>query len=64
MGFSRQDYWRGLPFLSPGNLPHPGIERRPPALQADALTSEPPGNPQKGQKGMVYYSRRVDGQME
>ena len=45
MGFSRQEYWSGLPFPSPGDLPDPGIERRSPALQADALTSEPPGKP-------------------
>ena len=43
MGFSGQEYWSGLPFPSPGDLPDPGIEPRPPALQADALTSEPPG---------------------
>ena len=43
MGFSRQEYWSGLPFHSPGNLPDPGIEPRSPALGADALTSEPPG---------------------
>ena len=44
MGFSRQEeYWSGLLFPSPGNLPYPGIEPRSPALQADALTSEPPG---------------------
>ena len=43
MGFSRQEYWSGLPFLSPGELLDPGIEPRSPALQADALTSEPPG---------------------
>ena len=43
MGFSRQDYWSGLPFPSPGDLPDPGIEPRSPALEADALTSEPPG---------------------
>ena len=43
MGFSRQEYWSGLPSLSPGNLPHPGIEPRSPALQADSLSSEPPG---------------------
>ena len=42
MGFSRQKYWSGLPFLSPGDLPDPGIEPESPALQADALTSEPP----------------------
>ena len=43
IGFSRQEYWSGLPFPSPGDLPNPGIEPRSPALQADALTSEPPG---------------------
>ena len=43
MGFSRQEYWSGLPFPSPGDLPNPGIKPRSPALQADALTSEPPG---------------------
>ena len=43
MGFSRQEYWSGLPFPSPGDLPDPGIEPRSPALQADALSSEPPG---------------------
>ena len=43
MGFSRQEYWSGLPFPSPGDLPNPGIEPRFPALQADALPSEPPG---------------------
>ena len=44
MGFSRQEYWSGLPFPSPVDLPDPGIEPRSPALQADALPSEPPGN--------------------
>ena len=44
MGFSRQEYWSGLPFPSPGDLPDPGIEPRSPALQA-ALTSEPQGKP-------------------
>ena len=43
VGFSRQEYWSGLPFPSPEDLPHPGIEPRSPALQADALSSEPPG---------------------
>ena len=42
MGFSRQEYWSGLPFPSPGALPDPGIELGSPALQADALLSEPP----------------------
>ena len=45
MRFSRQEYWSGLPFPSPRDLPDPGIEPRSPALQADALTSEPPGKP-------------------
>ena len=43
LGFSRQEYWSGLPFPSPGDLPNPGIEPRSPVLQADALPSEPPG---------------------
>ena len=41
MEFSRQEYWNGLPFLSPEDLPNPGIEPRPQALQADILPSEP-----------------------
>ena len=41
--FSRQEYWRGLPFPSPGDLPDPGIELTFPALQVDSLLSEPPG---------------------
>ena len=45
MGFSRQEYWSGLPFPSPGDLPLPGIEPRSPTLKADTLTSEPPGKP-------------------
>ena len=40
MGFPRQEYGSGLPFPSPGDLPHPGIELRSPALQTDALPSE------------------------
>ena len=43
MGFSRQEYWSGLPFPSPGDLPNPGIEPGSPALQADSLPSAPPG---------------------
>ena len=41
LGFSRQEYWSGLPFPSPGDLPNPGIEPGSPALQTDALPSEP-----------------------
>ena len=43
MGFSRREYWSGLTFSSPGDLPDPGIEPGSPALQADTLPSEPPG---------------------
>ena len=47
VGFSRQEYWSGLPFPSPGDLPNPAIKPGSPALEADALTSEPPdGLPQ------------------
>ena len=45
--FSRQEYWSGLPFPSPGDLPDPGIESGSPTLQADSLPSEPPGKPYK-----------------
>ena len=43
MGFFRQEYWSGLPFPSPGDLPDPGIKPGSPALEADTLTSEPQG---------------------
>ena len=45
MGFPRQEYWSGLPFPSPGDLPDPGIEPGSPTLQVDALASEPLGTP-------------------
>ena len=45
MEFSRQEYWSGLPFPPPGDLPHPGIEPGSPALQADSLPSETPRKP-------------------
>ena len=44
MGFSRQEYWGGLPFPSPGYLLDPGIEPGSPTLQANSVPSEPPGN--------------------
>ena len=40
MGFSRQEYWRGLLFPSPGDLPNPGIKPGPSALQTDSLPTE------------------------
>ena len=43
MGFSRQEYWSGLPFPSPVDLPDPGIEPGSPTLQADTFPTEPPG---------------------
>ena len=49
MGFSRQEYWSGLPFPSPGDIPDPGIEPGSPALKAEALTCEPPGKPKAGE---------------
>ena len=45
MEFSRQEYWNGLPFPAPGDLPDPGIEPGCPALRADTLPSEPPKSP-------------------
>ena len=45
MGFFRQEYWSGLPFPSPGDLPNPGIKPRSPTLRTNALPSEPPGKP-------------------
>ena len=47
MEFSRQEYWSGLPFPSPGDLPDPGGESGSPALQSDSLLSEPQGKPPK-----------------
>ena len=51
MGFSRQEYWSGLPFPPPGDLPDPRIKPRSPALQANSLLSEPPGKPPKKSVG-------------
>ena len=51
MRFSRQEYWSGLPFPFPGDLPSPGIESGSPTVQADALPSEPPG--ENRTKGVV-----------
>ena len=53
MKFFRQEYWSGLPFPSPGDLPNPGIKPRSYTLQADALPSEPPGKPQEYWSGLL-----------
>ena len=53
MEFSRQEYWSGLPFPPPGDLPDPGIEPGSPALQVNALPSEPPGK--QGIRKMYIY---------
>ena len=53
MGFSRQEYLSGLSCPSPGDLPDPGIESKSPALQIDALSSEPPGKPNRDSKEKV-----------
>ena len=47
LGFPRQEHWSELPFPSPGDLPHPGIEPASPALAGGFLTSEPPGKPER-----------------
>ena len=61
MEFSRQEYWSGLPFHSPGDLPGPEIKPGSPTLQADALPSESPGNIHVSymhiSKHHFYYSR-------
>ena len=65
MGFSRQEYWSGLPFPSPGDLPDPGIKPRSPSLQADALTSEPPGKPcQNAVTVLLLFSTEGDSRCE
>ena len=60
MGFSGQEYWCGLPFPSPGYLPHPGIEPGSPLLQADSLPSEPPGILMEGQIKRAAQFDQVD----
>ena len=56
VGFSRQEYWSGLPLPSPGDLPDPGIEPKSPALQVDSLRTELQGKPLKRILGQGVYS--------
>ena len=57
MGFSRQEYWSGLPFPSPGNLSNPGIKPGSPPLQADSSLSESPGKPQFNKKNRKNFEQ-------
>ena len=52
-GFSRQEYWSGLPCTPPGDLPNPGIQPRSPTFQADSLPAEPPGKPKNSGVGSL-----------
>ena len=63
MGFCRQEYWCGLAFPSPGDLPDPEVEPKSPALQAYSFTTEPPGKPQCGLNNGNLFShsfKRLD----
>ena len=63
MGFSRQGYWSGLPFPPLGDVPDPGVEPRPPALQVDSLPSEPPGKPLSLTEQSRYSAGHLGGQV-
>ena len=54
-GILQEEYWSGLPFPSPGDLPDPGIEPRSPALRAYPLTSEPPGKPNYANNAIITH---------
>ena len=64
IGFFRQEYWSGLPFPSPGDLPDPGIEPRSSALQADSLLTELPGKPDPGseRESEISSAEAISGQ--
>ena len=59
LGFSRQEYWSGLPCPSPGDLPDPGIEPRSPVLPADSLPAEPQGKPKNTGVGSLSFLQRI-----
>ena len=61
MEFSRQGYWSGLPFPSPGDLPNPGIEPMYPALHADNLLTELLEKPGVGMGGRIQFSPQHSG---
>ena len=56
MGFSRQEYWSGLSYPSPGDIPDPGIEPRSPALADGVFTTEPPGEPKNEPRKILIHS--------
>ena len=56
MGFSRQEYWSGLPFPSPGNLPDPGMESELPTLAYRFFTPESPGKPESCLRWVLFYA--------
>ena len=58
-GFSRQEYWSGLPCPPSGDLPNPGIEPRSPTLQTNSLLSEPPGKPKNTGLGSSSLFQRI-----
>ena len=59
MGFSRGEYWSGLPFPSPGHLPNPGIKPGSPALHADSSPSKSPGKPiMKPMRVLLFFLRK------
>ena len=60
MGFPRQEYWSGLPFSSPGDLPDPGIKPASPPLAGGFLTTEPPGKPNTESEGLLFIFIWVD----
>ena len=62
MGFSRQDYWNGLPCPPPGDLPDLGIESVSPGLQADSLLSEPPGKPPYRNYALAIFHSLITGE--
>ena len=61
MGFSSPEYWSGLPFPSPGDLPRPGIEPTSPALVGGFFTTEPPGKPLQcvGSQVIMLYTLNI-----
>ena len=59
MGFSRQKYWSGLPFSSPGDLPNTEIEHGFPAFQTDSLPSEPPVKPKMHSSQDEFYQKSI-----